>query len=94
MTQVQSAVMCIKDKDKNISAQNSNIKEEESILMRYLMENKKMLQANKRHNTPFDENKEFMQRIQKPEVDGGLQKMKLKNIVGLYGIPIEVWRFQ
>ena len=33
-----------------------------------------------------------MQRIQKSKVDRAFKKIKLKKVVGLDGIPIEVWR--
>ena len=41
---------------------------------------------------PFDENTEFMQRVQKSEVDGVLKKIKQKKAVRPDCMPIEIWR--
>ena len=35
---------------------------------------------------------EYMRRIRKVKVDSALKKMKLKEVVGPDGIPVEVWR--
>ena len=42
--------------------------------------------------TPLDENRKFMRKIQKSEVDMALKNMKLKKRGWPDGIPIEVWR--
>ena len=70
--------MCIKDKDNNLLVKMKTLRiDKENILTNYIMENKKML---------YETTIKFMQRIEKSQVKGALEKMKLNKVAESDGI--------
>ena len=92
MTNDLSMVKCVKDRNQRILVHDREIKDRWRDYFDELFNGSQTSITENTNIEIGEENREFMRRIQKIEVEKALKKMKLRKAVGPDGIPIEVWR--